>query len=232
MANPFEEVGSQLAGGIFNSILLFGVAFILIVVLGVVMYYFVYYRRKFDIEVKIISERSGETSVFFDKAAILYDRKTKTKFFRLLSTKVDLSVPKFEVLQKAGRKDYLELYRKSEDDFRYLLPPKIIKTHIIKEDGKAHALASVEQRQLEPDIYWFFTRKDRLKKLFDTEGLLMKVLPYIPHIVGGVILIFVLWVLMDKLPTVLSALEDITRELRTLKGADVITTNELWRTMF
>ena len=228
MANAFTEIGGDLFGTLFSSVIYFGIGFIFVVVVGIIMWYFIYYRRKFDISVKIKSQRAGDPEIYFDKAGILYDRKEKSKYFRLLNTKVDLQVPKFEVLQKSNKGDYLEIFRKSEDDFRYLTPPAIIKDRIIKEDGKVYSILDTEQRQLEPDAYWFISRKDRLKRLFDPENLLMKILPWIPQIASGILIIFVLWILMDKLPAILSELTTLTQELRSLKGADITTFDLAW----
>jgi len=58
--------------------------------------------------------------------------------------------------------------------------------------------------------------------MFDVDSLLMKILPYIPHIMGGVILIFILYILMDSLPGILSELSKLTKELQSLKGANNI----------
>ncbi len=55
------------------------------IILGII-YYFGVYKKKFDITAKIISERSGDDNrVFFDKAAIINDKKNATQFFVLFS---------------------------------------------------------------------------------------------------------------------------------------------------
>ena len=176
--------------------------------------------------VKVRSERAGDPAIFFDKAAVLYDKSKKSKYFRLLGLKTDLPVPPYKVIiavgKIAGCIDYIEVLRKSEEEFVFLTPGKIDKTKVIRSDGKLYNVPSTEQKQIEPDIYWYLTRKDDLKKLFDPDSLWAKILPWIPHILTGVILVFILWVLMDKLPTILGNLAELVREMRSLKGATVV----------
>ena len=76
MANTFGQVGGALADKLFSGILWFGVGVIVMVALGVTMWYFLIYKKKFDIRVKLTSERSGADNVeMLDKAAILRERK-------------------------------------------------------------------------------------------------------------------------------------------------------------
>ena len=193
------------------------------------MYYFLIYRRKFDIRVKVISERAGDKNkVFFDKAAIITERQSKTKFFRIWGLKVDLPVPKFNVIQSVGDGrgvvDYLELYRKSEEDFYFLTPSKISGTQIIKADGKLHPMASQESKQIDTDIsYWNTKRKQFNKKMFDTDTLLMKILPFVMPLIVGVLCIFVLYILLDHLPGILGEIQKLYELQNNLCRADVIT---------
>lgn len=221
----FGEIGGQLVSRIFSGIIWIGIAVIIVVVLLGIIYYFFVYKRKFDITVKIISERAGDKNkVIFDKAAILRDRKTRVKLFRIWGLKVELPIPKFNVLQTSSLGDFLEIYRTAEDSFYYLTPPEINKTSIIGADGKSYIMASQESKQIDTDIaYWNVQRKDMNKRMFDTESLLMKILPYLGIMLGGVIIIFVLYILMDTLPTILAELRELASELKSLKGAEIKT---------
>jgi hypothetical protein len=221
MAVDFNAVASGLFGKVFGSVLYFGIVMIIVALLGGAMWYFLHYRKKFDIMVKIRSERARDAAIYFDWAAIIYNRQTKSKYFRLLGTRVDLPVPPFNVLQKTNRGDYLEIYRKSEDDFKFLTPGRIDKDKIIRADGKIYPVASTDQKQIEGDIYWYISRKDKMKKLFDTDSLMAKIIPWIPQILGGVFMIFILWILMDKLPAILSEMKSLTTELRMLKNPNI-----------
>jgi len=222
--NMFQEVGGKFVETIFSGIIWFGLLFIAVAVVGGLMYFFLIYKKKFDITVKIISERAGDKDrIIFDKAAILKDRKSQTPYFRIWGLKLDLTAPKFNVLQTTNRGDYLELYRVSETDIYFLTPTQIDKTKILKADGKIYTIAEQSNKLIDTDIsFWSTKRKSMNTKMFDTESLLMKVLPYIPHIMGGVIMIFILYMLLDHLPGILSELRELTKELRSLKGADVV----------
>jgi len=129
----FGEVAEQFSTRIFSGILWFGLAFLVVAILGGVMWYFIVYRRKFDILVKIISERAQDKdSIIFDKAAILKERKTGTKYFKLWSLKIELPTPPFNILQRTSKGDYLELRRTAEDKWYFLYPPQISKEYIMK----------------------------------------------------------------------------------------------------
>lgn len=225
IGDVFSQFGGSLFENLFGSILWFGLAIFFIGVLGFLMWYFLIYKKKFDIDVKITSERSGDRNrIIFDRAAILKDRVTGTKFFKVWSLKIELPIPEFSVLQTSNKGDYLELYRTSEDHIYFLTPARIDKFKLIKADGKVYPLASQENRQIDTDLaYWNVKRKNQNKKMFDTEGWLSKLLPHIPAIIGGVLTIFVLYVLMDNLPGILRELTELTKELRSLKGATVVT---------
>lgn len=222
--NPISGTGGAIVGKIFTSILWFGIAIIIVSVLGGILYYYLVYKKKFDIRVKIKSERAGDPRIYFDMAAILYDKKDKNKYFRLRDTRVDLPVPPFAVLQTTNWGDYVEIWRKSEDEFIFLTAGTIDKQNIIRQDGKLHAVADIEQKQIEGDIsFWNIKRKEKNKGLFDTESLLMKILPYLPLIIGGMFMIFMLYILMDNLPTLIQTMTELAEQLRSLKGADVTT---------
>jgi len=221
----FGEVGGKIVDQVFSGIIWFGVALILLVVVGGLFYYYFVYKRKFDIRVKIISDRANDRhKIIFDKAAILKERKSKVKYFRIWGLQVELTIPAFNVLQNSNQGDYLELYRPSEDVFYFLTPAKIIKTYVIKSDGKKHSLTSQEHNMMDTDInYWNTKRKTDNKKMFSTESLIMKLLPYVGVILGGVIMIFMLYILLDHLPGILSELKSLVTEMKSLKAASVKT---------
>lgn len=218
------DVGGRiddLVGGLFGGVLDISVIVVVAVIavafiLGVVYYFFVY-RRKFDIRVKIFSERAQDPKIYFDKAAILKDKKDN-KFFKLWKTKVELEVPPFTVMESTNEGDYLELWRKSEDEFVFLTSPKIDKTKLIKADGKTYTVARTSQTAVESDLYWTSKRREDNKKLLDPESMLMKLLAWAPQIVSSVFLLIILWVLMDKLPELFTQAVELTKELRSLKG--------------
>ena len=226
--NPFGDVGGFIADKIFSGILWFGIAVIVIIAISGVFYYLYYYRRKFDILAKIKSERAGDTKIYYDKAAIFYDKKDRTSYLRLLDGKIDLPIPPFNIIQKTiwprGTKDMVELLRVGEKTYIYLLPAKIVKSKVVRQDGKVYTIGETDQMMVEGDVdYWNTLRKQKNKSLFGTDSLLMKILPWIPHIITGVFIIFILYIFMDSLPGILSELKGLVTEMKTLKGAEVTT---------
>lgn len=223
--DAIREIGGQFISRITGGVLWGGIALFAFAVVGFLMWYFFIYKRKFDIKVKIISERSGDRyRIIFDRAAILNDRKTNTKFFRVWGMKIDLPSPKFNVMQITNEGDYLELYRTSEDDIYFLTPSQVDKRKFIRADGSRGYFATQENKMIDPDIaYWSVQRKKDNKKMFDPESMLMKILPWIPHIMGGILIIFILYVLFDSLPTILSEMRELARTLNAQQSAQIIT---------
>ena len=215
MASVITEVGSQFMDKAFSGILWIGIAFIVLGVLGFVMYWFLIYKRKFNIKVKVISERANDKNrIIFDQAAILKDRKDGSHYFKLWILGLELPSPKFSVLQSAGRFDYLELYRTSENTIYFLAPPAIDKKRVIGVDGREYLIASQVSKQINPDMeFWAIKRKGMNKKMFDPEKLWMKVLMFLPQLMVGVLSIFVLYILMSYLPDILRELSELAKTI-------------------
>jgi len=218
MANPVSEIAGNLFGGIFSGGIWVIILILIIGIIGGIMYYFLVYRRKFDILVKITSERASDPKVFFDTAAILYDGKDKTKYFKLLSLNVQLPAPPFKIIEHTNKGDYLELYRKSEDSFAYLTKPKIDKEWIIKTDGKAYPLARETRREIESNFYWIAKRIQEDRRWIKPETLLWKILEWAPVLVSSAFMLIILFIFMEKLPEILSQLSDLTNGLNNLKA--------------
>lgn len=231
--NLISNVGAGIAEKVFSGLLWFGIGIIIICALGFTMWYFLFYKKKFDIKVHLISERAGKENVeIFDKAAILKDKKEGTPYLRIWDLKRDFPVPKFDVMRKIydgrGAVDYLELYRKGENEFYFLLPPIIDNRRIIKGDGTSCLLADQKQLMMDPQMaFWAVKRKTLNKKMIDTEGLFFKLLPYFGILMGGIILIFILYILLDHLPGILSQLRELVVEMRSMQRADVIISSTL-----
>ncbi len=227
MAISASEIGGQIISKVLGGILWFGVAMLFMGVIGGLMWYYIIYKKKFDIRIKIKSDRAGgQQSVHIDYGAILTEASTGTKYLRLWQQKVDLPVPKFEVLQKTSSGDEIEIWRRAEDDFVFLRPATINQEVIIKSDGKEYPIAFQEHKQIDADIaYWSVKRKKINKGMFDQDSILMKLLPFLPQIFGGVIMIFILYILLDNLPGILAEMKALVTELQALKSIDVITYN-------
>lgn len=217
-SDDFTGILGNLTSGLFDisgKILIGILVFVLIIAL---MYYFIGYRRKFDIVVNITSQRAGDPAKYSDKGAILKDKKGN-KYFKLLRSRVQLQVPPFKVIETIGKVDYLNIWRKSEDEFVFLTQPRIDKEHIIRADGKKYPVASTKQGQIESDIEWTVRRREQNKKFLDPEHIFMKLLAWAPQIISSTFLLIILWIFMDKLPSILSQLSDLVREMQSMRGA-------------
>jgi len=230
MASVITEVGSQFMERAFSGILWMGIAFLIISVLGFTMYWFLIHKRKFNIKVKIISERANDKNrIIFDQAAILKDRKDGSHYFKLWNLGLELPSPKFSVLQSAGRFDYLELYRTSENTIYFLAPPTIDKKRVIGVDGHEYLIASQISKQINPDMeFWAIKRKGMNKKMFDPEKLWMKVLMFLPQIMVATLSIFVLYILMSYLPEVLRELSELAKTINPGRAVADVTTGLTW----
>jgi len=224
------DIGGTI-GGAFSGIvsgtvglvvwILVGVLFVSII-LGI-LYYFGVYRKRFDITAKIISERAGDDNkVFFDKAAIINDKRNATQFLRLLNTKVELPLPKFNVFHNTNRGDYVEILRKSERDFRFLTPPEIDKDYIIKSNGKKFPYADITQREIENDISWIINRQKTNKTIIDPESMLMKLLAYAPQLLGMAMTLIIVIYVFKLMPDMLNAMKGLAETINAGKETTVI----------
>ena len=220
MATDVTEVTSQLFGGIFTGAIWVMVALLFIMAIGGFAFY-IRYRKKFDIMVEVRSERDdGKVSVFYDRAAILRDKKTKHSYLRLLNLRMELPEPGFQYLQRTNKGDLLRLFRKSDNDFTVITDSTVLKDQVVAIDGKIYKKTQEQYKQVEGDVaFWNVKRKQENKGLFDTESILMKLLPFIPHIMGAVISLFIVYILMDSLPGILTQLSSLTSELTKLTTA-------------
>lgn len=222
-ANPIGETAGRLVGDIGSGFLIaFAVILLLAVTIGII-WFFAVYKRKFDIIIKISSKRAGgKYNVFFDRGAILTDRKSKLTYLRLWSLKIDLPLPKFELMQSTNKGDYIELYREGEKLFYYLTPPKVNQTKILKQDGKIYRITDQESFRIDNDmISWLVDTQDKINKMFTPGGIMDKLIPYLPQILGGMVMIFILWVVLDKIPDVINQLTTLTDAIRELKVANI-----------
>ena len=214
------ELGSSLdgiIGGVFSGTL--GIALIIILFLvgfGIAggIFAWIKYRRKFDITVKIISRRAGENKVYFDKGAILSDKKTKQSYLKLYTSKLEIELPPFNIFYNTNKGDYVEMLRKSDRDIRFLTPARIDKEYIIKKDGKRIPMADVQQREIENDLSWIVDRLTQNKKIIDPESLLMKLLAYAPQIISAIITMMIVWIVFKYGAEMFSAMEEFAKVIK------------------
>jgi hypothetical protein len=202
---------SSISVKIFGGFLFFG-----LILVGV--YKFWYYPRKFDIVCKITSKRATDPKVYFDYGAILQDKKGD-KYFKLYRYKVELTVPPFSVMENTNWGDYLEIWRKSEDEFVFLTKPKVDKEWFVRKDGKTFPYAQTKQKHLEADAYWIVKRREQNKKFLDPETILMKLLAWAPQIISSTFMLIILWIFMDRLPSILNQLSELVKQITFERGS-------------
>jgi len=215
-------ITDSLFGGSFSIILWIVIGFLAVVVGGAISWYFFVYKKKFDIKIKIISRRTGSDRVFFDKGAILRDKKKNVDYLKMWSTRVELELPKFNIMSSTNEGDYLEVLRESERGFRFLTPPKIDNKHLLRYDGKLYPIADLKQYQIENDLSWILERQKTNKSLLNPESIFMKILDNAPHIISMAFSFFMLWIIFRYAPTMLDALQSLVAEMRTEDKVEII----------
>lgn len=220
--SDLTNIGGQIADKIMSGAVWVLAIFIIGGALAIVMYYFLIYKRKFDINVTIRSQRAGgKTERIQDMAAILTDRKTKQRYFKLWNFKTEMPVPRFEVLESSKGKDYLDIYQKGDEEFYFLKPPKIDKRYIQKTDGTWIPWAEQQHQVMDAEVAYWNVKKKK-EDWFAKDKLIWKVLEFAPQIITTVTLIFILWIFLDKLPGVLSSLQQLSKEINQAGRAEVI----------
>ena len=172
--------------------------------------------------VKIISRRSGDDRVYFDKGAILHDKKKNTRYIKLWNSKIELELPKFKIMHNTNKGDYLELLRESEQGFRFLTPPKISDKYLLKYDGKLYPIADLKQYQIENDLTWILERQKTNKKIINPESFIMKLLEFAPQIISMAFSFIILWVVFRFAPELLAGMKELLAELKSEQTPEVI----------
>lgn len=219
-----SSVTDSLFGGTFTIVIWIIIGFLMVIVGGGLVWYFFNYRKKFDIMVKIISRRSGDNRIYFDKAAILRDKKKSTDYLKLWNTKVELELPKFNIMHQTNKGDYIELLRESERGFRFLAPPRIDSKYLLRYNGKLYPIAKLKQYQIENDLSWILERQKTNKSLINPEGIFAKILDNAPHIISMAFSFFMLWIIFRFAPQMLDSLRELVAELRQPEPVEVLGT--------
>lgn len=224
---PGLETFEGRAGEILSQIVTGGFAIILIlilagVILGVALY--VRYLRQFNVKVEIISIRGGGTKeepiykIINDVGGFIVNKKDQTRFFRLRGEKVDLPSPPLESLQlDAKGRNHIKIFQKSDTEYYYMFPDKIDTKYVVRE-GKDIPIAQMSLKISEGDVaYWGQLRKRDNKKLFDTESIIMKLLPFLIPMLMFMLVIFLTYMITDHwgdFASAASALRDAAQALR------------------
>ena len=223
-----DQVGGifgDLFGGAFAIVIWIIIGFTVLSVIGILVYFFVYQRRKYDIEVKVISKRSGKDKIFFDRGAILRDRKNNTDYIRLKNSKAQLELPKFDIMHQTNKGDYLEILRESERGYRFLTPAKIDKKYLLRYDGKKYPIAQLKQYQIENDLAWILERLKTNKRIINPESILMKLLEYTPQILSMVFSFIIIWIVFRYAPELLNSMRELINDANRAEAVQVIGQN-------
>lgn len=230
----FGDLGTLtngLIGKLFSgAFIVFLLLIMMVIIVGAALY--IRHWRQYNIFVEIKSRRSSGTNqiesykLIYDKGALIYDNKDKIWYFRLYDHKIDLPVPPYEVLQNSTKGNVLKLLQKSQDEFTFLLPDRIDRTKIVRIDGKEYDAAIVVEKQVEGDVaFWNQLRKEKNKQLFDPEGTLMKLLPYIIPVLMFMLVIFISWILIKKFDTVAqvaASMDSAAKAIAAYQGGNTI----------
>lgn len=192
-------VASQILNRVVTGgIMVIGVVIFAILVLVILLY--VRYIRQFNIDVEIKSTRSrgatgGGESVNYkllsDKGGMIHNKKDKRWYFRLRKERVDLPLPPYQCFQIGeGGRNKIKIWQPSHEVYHYMLPDKINTSKMII-DGEEINIAEQEMKVVSGgDIYWNILKKKDMRKIFDPESLLMKLLPYIIPVLMFMLVIF------------------------------------------
>ena len=232
MVNPVASVTAGLFGNILSGTIAL-VGFILVAGIIIGAGFYVRYLRQFDIKAEIISTRANiggvdQHKIIFDKAGLIYSKQDKTWYFRIKGMKVDLPSPPFNVLIPTDKGNMVKIWQKSAEEFVFLLPDVINKNVIIRQDGKQYLTSQLVVKQVEGDVaYWNIMRKEKNKKLFDPESLMMKLLPLIVPMLMFVLVIFMTWMVLKNFDVLAGVASSLKETAAILKGGSqaVVTTS-------
>jgi len=214
----FADTFQGIFGNVLNVSVLVVIGFLVLALVGSLIYYFFFYRKKFNIDVKIISLRASDPYIILDKAALLYDSKNKVNYMKLWDQKKEFNMPPFRILQTSNKGDYLELYRKSENEFCFLTKPKVDSEWIVRLDGKKYPMAKLKSRQIEADYYWLMKRQQEDKSWISPDTIWSKLIQMAPIIIPGVLMLILFMFLLNALPTIFSGIAEILDRLNSLEG--------------
>jgi len=232
VAVEFEGIGRELLSKLLTgSVIVIAVIIFSCIILGIALY--IRYLRKFNIKVEIQSLRGSGTmgepvyKLVTDLGGFIDDKKNKTRYFRLMKEKIDLPSPPLECLQfDAKGRNHLKIYQKSDTEYFYLMPDRIDKDYIVRNGVKV-PVATLNQKIVEGDIgYWNQLKKRDNRKLFDTEGLLIKLLPFIIPTLMFMLVIFMTYLITEhwgEFSAAANALKDAAEALRSVSTAEVVT---------
>lgn len=214
-----QQIGARVLEGLIG-----GTITVLLILLiggfvgGLLLY--LRYRSKFDFKVRIESKRGSGTDgkpiydIFYDKGGIIFKKKDKRKFFRILREKVDLPVPPQGCWRRlVNGKIEVGYLKENPNTYLPIISEIVERGYSLDNDGKTQ-FTKRRAKIIEDDVdFWGIQRKKDNKQLFDLESTFMKLVPYIPPLIIGIIMVFALYILLDKLPAIISVIQQVASEL-------------------
>jgi len=217
------EVGGRILGGILRGgILAVGLLILGALIVGAIL--FVVYLRKFDMKVRLKIKRGVGSDgkpiykIAYDRGGVFTRRAGKggkIKVFRLLKERVELPEPDYSIINILSRGgNEVEIFKESDNEYYYSYPGQI-RTGFRIKNGKPVEIERQDVTVVDPGVsFWNIQQRERHRKMFDTEGLLMKLLPFmiILLMIAGVIFYTYIW--LDKAPAVVAAAQETSEALR------------------
>lgn len=220
---------------ILSSVMTGAVAVIIIIIIAgalVGLLFYIRYLSQFVYDVEIKSLRSSGTygtptyKIIKDKGAYIRRKKDKSVWFRLKDQGVDLPPPPLECIQLGAKgKNYIKILQLSDEEYYYLIPDKIDTSQVIR-DGKSITLGESTVKVIDGDVgYWNIQRKKEQKKLFDSESLIMKLLPYIVPVLMFMLVIFMTYLITQHWGEFAAAAEALNKAADRLASISTATSS-------
>lgn len=226
----FGKVG----GLILEKLVTGGIIVILVVILcfiivGIALY--IRYNSQFiyDIEIKSLRSsgfgKSQNYKILKDKGAFIRNKKDKSVKFRLKNQRVDLPVPPLECMQLGVKgKNYIKVFQKSDEEYYYLLPSRIDWETVIR-DGQEIKIGEETVKVIDGDVaHWNIQQKKENKKIFDTESMVMKLLPYIIPVLMFMLVIFMTYFITNHWGEFTAAAQALEKAANSLASVSTATT--------
>ena len=217
----------QVGADILDKIVSGGIMVVGVIILGGIILalgLYIKHLRQFNVKVKIRSIRGrgskGEPiyKVISDAGGFIENKKDKVRWFRLRGEKVDLPSPPLEALELDSKGvNHLNILQKSDTEYYYLLPDKIT-AGVVVRDGIDIPITQMSMKVVDGAVdYWGQMRKRDIKKMFDMESMLMKLLPYIIPVLMFMLVIFLTYLITDHWGEFASAAEALRQAAETLR---------------
>ena len=217
-----RSILNRLIGGGIIAVVAILIGGIIVAVALLVRYY-----RQFNIKVRIKTKRGSGSDgkpiykTYYDKGGIIFKRKDKRNVFKIFKERVELPVPPYEVMQiLANGGNEVNVRKESDTEYYFEQEADFQRGYTYNEYGEQVQITKPKVKIVESDVsYWNVLRKKDNRKLFDVEGLLMKLLPYAVIFLMIIGVIFFTYIWLDKSPSIISATQEVAKALENAANA-------------